>query len=57
MWAYGDGSDMASTDQDEVPLLQRVYDRIWLLALAALLFWALTYVVWGLMDVFSVPAG
>lgn len=48
---------MASSNQDEEPLLQRVYDRIWLLAGAALLFWALTYVVWGLLDIFSVPAG
>lgn len=48
---------MASTDRDEGPLLQRIYDRIWLLGIAALLFWALTYVVWGLLDIFSVPAG
>ena len=48
---------MASTNRDEAPLLQRVYDRIWLLAGAALLFWALTYVVWGLLDIFSVPVG
>lgn len=48
---------MASTSQDEPPLLQRVYDRVWLLALAALLFWALSYVLWGVLDVLSVPAG
>jgi hypothetical protein len=48
---------MSSSDQHEPALLQRVYDRIWLLAAAALLFWALSYVVWGLADVFSVPAG
>lgn len=47
---------MASTEQDG-PLLQRIYDRIWLLALAAFLFWALTYVVWGLLDIFSIPVG
>lgn len=44
---------MAST----APLMQRLYDRIWLLGLLALLFWALSYVVWGILDVFSVPAG
>jgi len=38
-------------------VLQRLYDRIWLLALAALLFWALSYLVWGFVDVFSVPMG
>lgn len=48
---------MESTKQERVPLLKRLYDRIWLLALAALLFWAFTYVVWGLLDIFSVPPG
>lgn len=48
---------MVSNDHDGGPLLKRLYDRIWLLALAALLFWTLTYVVWGLIDVFSVPPG
>lgn len=48
---------MASPNQRNAPLLQRLYDRIWLLALVAFLFWALSYVVWGLIDVFSVPPG
>lgn len=37
--------------------MQRLYDRIWLLAAAALAFFAVSYVAWGLIDVFSVPAG
>lgn len=48
---------MPRANQSEPPLLQRVYDRIWLLAFAALLFWALAYVAWGLLDIFSVPVG
>ena len=48
---------MAQSDQQSAPLLKRLYDRIWLLALAALLWWALSYVVWGIVDIFSVPAG
>ena len=39
------------------PFAQRLYDRIWFLALAALLFWALAYVIWGIIDIFSVPVG
>jgi hypothetical protein len=50
-------SAMGATDRDSTPLVQRLYDRIWLLALAALLFWALAYVLWGVIDIFSVPAG
>lgn len=49
--------NMASSSRTEAPFLQRLYDRIWLLALAALLFWALSYVLWGLLDVLSVPPG
>lgn len=48
---------MASSDQRRAPVIKRLYDRIWLLALAALLFWALSYVLWGMVDVFSVPPG
>lgn len=48
---------MASSDPADAPLLKRLYDRIWLLALLALVWWALSYVGWGLVDIFSVPAG
>lgn len=47
----------APSSGDEVPTMQRLYDRIWLLAAAALAFFAVSYVAWGLIDVFSVPAG
>jgi hypothetical protein len=45
-----------STDHDDVPLMQQLYNRIWLLALAAILFFAVVYVGWGLLDILSVPA-
>ena len=43
--------------EGETPLGQRLYDRIWLLALAALVFWAIAYVLWGLIDLLSIPTG
>lgn len=43
--------------ESDPPFAQRLYDRIWLLALAALVFWALGYVLWGIIDIVSVPAG
>lgn len=46
-----------ATDRTDPPLLQRAYDKIWWLALAAFVFWTLSYVVWGLADILSVPAG
>lgn len=39
---------------DERHVMQRLYDRIWLLALLAIVFWTLSYVVWGAVDVMGV---
>jgi hypothetical protein len=36
--------------------MQRLYNRIWLLAAAAMLFFLVVYVGWGAMDILSVPA-
>jgi hypothetical protein len=46
---------MPESSEADPPVMQRVYDRIWILALAALLFWVLSYLVWGLFDIFSIP--
>jgi hypothetical protein len=45
-----------STDETHggAPLMQRLYDRIWLLAVLAIVFWTLSYVAWGVADVFAV---
>ena len=49
----GDTSDQPSTP----PWQQELFDSIWLLAGAAILFWALSYVVWGLIDLLTIPGG
>jgi len=41
---------------EEIPMMQRLYNRIFLLAIAACLFFALVYVGWGVVDIISVPA-
>lgn len=48
---------MSERTETDPPLMQRLYDRVWWLAVAALLFWALAYLGWGLLDWLSVPAG
>ncbi len=48
------------TDDDvsaEPPMMQRLYDRVWLVATIAFVFFLLTYVVWGVVDIMAVPAG
>ncbi len=46
----------ASPDGD-VPWQQRLFDNIWLLAAAAMLYFFLSYALWGLIDLARVPAG
>lgn len=48
---------MSSHTTDNVPLMQRLYNRIWLIAAAAMLFFIVVYVGWGIMDILSVPMG
>jgi hypothetical protein len=42
---------------DPPPVPQQLLDSEWLLALAALLFFVLSYVVWGLIDLLTVAPG
>lgn len=47
---------MSASPPEEIPMMQRLYNRIWLLAAAAMVFFLVVYVGWGLMDILSVPA-
>jgi hypothetical protein len=44
---------MSSESTAEVPTMQRLYNRIWTLAAVALVFFTLSYVVWGILTVVS----
>lgn len=44
-------------DASDVPTLQRIYDNVWLIAVAGTLFFALSYVAWGIIDILAVPVG
>lgn len=39
---------------DSAPAMQRLYDRVWLLAGLAMAFFGLSYLAWGLIDILSV---
>lgn len=39
------------------PWQQQLYDSVWLLAGAAIVFFVLSYMVWGLVDILTIPAG
>lgn len=44
-------------DEGRAPVLQRLYESIWLWAAVAVLFWILSYVVWGFVDLTIIPGG
>jgi hypothetical protein len=50
-------STEAATDADDAPWPQRLLDSVWLLALAAILYFVLSYVVWGIVDIVTIPTG
>ena len=47
---------MSAPTTEDVPVMQRLYNRIWLLAIAAMVFFLVVYVGWGLVDILSVPS-
>ena len=46
---------MSDQQTEEIPMMQRLYNKVWLLALAGILFFFITYLGWGLIDILSVP--
>ncbi|MGB9966026.1 hypothetical protein [Halobacterium sp. CBA1126] len=49
---------MPGTENDErPPWPQQLLDSEWLLAGAAVLYFMVSYVLWGVIDIFTVPAG
>lgn len=48
---------LMSTPSEDIPTMQRLYNRIWLLAAAAMVFFIVVYVGWGLLDILSLPVG
>lgn len=49
-------ADSTSTSE-EIPWPQQLLDSVWLLALAAIIYWVLAYIVWGIIDILTVPMG
>ena len=47
---------MGNPQTEDIPVMQRLYNRIWWLALAGILFFFITYLGWGLIDILSVPS-
>jgi len=45
-----------TTSSEDIPVMQRLYNRIWLLAALAMVFFVVVYVGWGAADILSVPA-
>jgi hypothetical protein len=48
---------MTEQDRADVPWPQQLLESPWLLAGAALLFFTLSYIVWGLVDLMAIAGG
>jgi hypothetical protein len=52
-----DASSPSDESPSAAPWQQKLLGNIWLWAAAAILFWLLSYVVWGAVDLITVPGG
>lgn len=48
---------METRPQQPAPWPQQIYDNPWLLAGAAIVFFVLSYIVWGVIDLLTIPTG
>lgn len=48
-------TSMTVRTSEDTPTLQRVYNRIWLLAILGTLFFFVVYLGWGIVDILAVP--
>ncbi len=46
----------AGSEPEDIPVMQWLYNRIFLLAVASLVFFFLLYAGWGLVDIRTVPS-
>ncbi|MDY6779550.1 MAG: hypothetical protein SV760_03175 [Halobacteria archaeon] len=50
-------SDENPQPRDDVPWQQKLYESVWLLAGLAIVYFVLSYVVWGTVDILTTPGG
>ncbi len=50
-------SDPIESPDTDRPWQIHLFDSIWLLAGAAIVFFVLSYIVWGLVDILTIPFG
>lgn len=44
-------------EEERPPWQETIYENVWLWAGVAVLFWFLSYVVWGFVDLALIPGG
>lgn len=45
------------TPQEPIPLMQRLFDNIWLLLIAGVVVMFVVYTGWGMWEILTLPAG
>ena len=54
---HQESSDHATGDQSDepVPVLQEIYDNIWLLFLVSAVIVLVSYIIWAMIDLVNIP--
>lgn len=50
-------TETTSSSSEDVPVIQNIFDSIWLLAGLAIVFFVMSYIVWGMIDLLTIPMG
>lgn len=49
--------ESTETAPEDIPVMQQIFDSVWLLAGVAIVFFVLSYIVWGMVDLLTIPMG
>lgn len=44
-----------SPEEERIPVMQEIYDNIWFLFFVSVTIILLSYIIWGLVDMLSIP--
>jgi len=55
MTENNNADDQASSDQDQIPLMQRLLDNPFLLLVLGIAIPAVFYIIWGIIEITQIP--
>lgn len=50
-------TEEVEVSDEDIPTIQKLFDSVWFLGGVAIVFFVLSYIVWGLIDLLTIPMG